>query len=81
MLRAGKLVDERAPGVHIAQCLEPRERGQHWMTWNEIAQAIEIRPGHEVVEDVDHHSGITGTGVRDADGKQSQRAGSAATPI
>ena len=55
MLRAGELVEQRAARIDVPQRLEPRKRGQHRMAGDEVAQPIEIRLGHEVVEDVDHH--------------------------
>ena len=56
MLRAGKFVHQRAASIDVPQRLEPRESRQHRMAGNEVAQAIEIRLGHEVVENVDHHA-------------------------
>ena len=55
LLQAIELVEQGKPRIDVPQRLDPGKRGEHHVAGNEIAETIEIRLRHEMVEDVDHH--------------------------
>ena len=55
LLQPVELVEQGEPRIDVPQRLEPRERGDGDMTRNDLGQAVEIRLGHEMIEDVDDH--------------------------
>ena len=59
LLQAVELVEQRQPRLDVPQRLEPWKGGERHVPGNEIGQAVEIRLGHEVIEDVDDHEPIT----------------------
>ena len=71
VLHPAEFIDQRAARVDVPQRLEPRERRQHRMAGDQVAQAVEIRLGHEMVENVDHHAGSADlSGIRSGGGRQ-----------
>ena len=54
LLQAVELVEQREPRVDVPQRLDARERGEHRMAGNELAEPVEKRLRHEVGEDVEH---------------------------
>src|SRR5262249_2104446 len=54
LLQPVEFVEQRKPRVDVPQRLDARERAEHRMAGDQLAQPVEIRLRHEVVEDVDH---------------------------
>src|SRR5262249_17445175 len=57
LLQPVEFVEQRAPRIDVPQRLDARERAEHRMSGDELAEPVEIRLRHEVGEDVEHGKG------------------------
>ena len=70
VLHLAEFIDQCAARVDVPQRPEAGERAEHRMARDQVAEAIEIRLGHEMVENVDHHAGIAdSSGIRSGGGR------------